>query len=404
MLFWFYLFLASIFIVFYNYAGYALIVLLVNKLAGKKPGPPEGKTGLFPSISFIVAAYNEEDCIEQKIANSLELDYPPEKIEFLFISDGSDDRTAAFINQYPSIRSLHQPERRGKSAALNRAVKAATNEILIFSDANTLLNKEAIHQIARHYADEKVGGVAGEKKVLSAPSGKDEVGGGEGLYWKYESFLKKTDSAFYSVVGAAGELFSFRSRLYEAIPDNVILDDFVSSLKVAQKGYRIVYEPDAYAIELPSFSLQDEKKRKIRIAAGGFQAIGLLTPLLAFWRYPRLSFLYISHRVFRWALSPFCLVLAFISNGILVLGAAGFPFSLFTGLPTLPLTIIFLAQLCFYGVALTASLIPALRQRSRLAKLAYYFAFMNACAILGFFRFLRGNQKAIWEKAKRARA
>jgi biofilm PGA synthesis N-glycosyltransferase PgaC len=400
MQFWLYLFLASSFIVFYNYAGYALIVILVNKLSRKKPEAPALKTSPLPSISFIVAAYNEEDCIEQKIANTLELDYPREKIEFLFISDGSDDRTEAIVKQYPSIRPLHQPERRGKSAALNRAVAAASHEVLIFSDANTLLNKEATRHIARHYTDETVGGVAGEKKVLSTPAGKDEVGGGEGLYWKYESFLKKTDSAFYSVVGAAGELFSFRSSLFEAIPDNVILDDFVSSLKVAQKGYRIVYEPDAYAIELPSLSLQDEKKRKVRIAAGGFQAIGLLTPLLAFWKYPRLSFLYISHRLLRWALSPFCLVLAFLSNGMLLLPKA----ALFLGSAGLPLTLLFLGQLCFYGIAAMASLSPSLRQRSRLAKLAYYFTFMNACAILGFFRFLRGNQKAIWEKAKRTQA
>jgi cellulose synthase/poly-beta-1,6-N-acetylglucosamine synthase-like glycosyltransferase len=400
MQFWLYLFLASSFIVFYNYAGYALIVILANKLSHKNSKAPALKTYPLPSISFIVAAYNEEDCIDQKITNTLELDYPREKIEFLFISDGSDDRTEAIVKQYPSIRSLHQPERRGKSAALNRAVAAASHEILIFSDANTLLNKEAVRHIARHYAAEKIGGVAGEKKVLSSPAGKDEVGGGEGLYWKYESFLKKTDSAFYSVVGAAGELFSFRSSLFEAIPDNVILDDFVSSLKVAQKGYRIVYEPDAYAIELPSLSMQDEKKRKVRIAAGGFQAISLLAPLLAFWKYPRLSFLYISHRVLRWALSPFCLVLAFISNGLLVLYSAGPPFSF----PTTPFTILFLVQLCFYGLAAMASLIPSLSRHSRLAKLAYYFTFMNVCAILGFFRFLRGNQKATWEKAKRATA
>jgi biofilm PGA synthesis N-glycosyltransferase PgaC len=400
MQFWSYVFLVSCFLVFYNYAGYALIVLLVNKFAGKKTAAPDDGTGFFPSVSFIVAAYNEEDCIEQKITNSLDLDYPREKIEFLFVSDGSDDRTAALVREHPLVRSLHQPERRGKSAALNRAVEQARNEVLIFSDANTVLNKEAIRHIARHYADPGTGGVAGEKKVLPDPSGTNEVGTGEGLYWKYESFLKKTDSAFYSVVGAAGELFSFRSALYEPIPDNVILDDFVSSLKVAQRGYRIVYEPDAYAMELPSFSMQDEKKRKIRIAAGGFQAIGLLAPLLTF-KYPRLSFLYISHRVFRWALSPFCLVLAFISNAILVLGSASPPF----GLPSRPpFTIFFLGQLCFYGMAITVSLLPSLSQRSRIAKLAYYFTFMNVCAILGFFRFLRGNQKAVWEKARRAQA
>ena len=253
-----------------------------------------------------------------------------------------------------------------------------------------MLNKHALRHIALHYQDHGIGGVAGEKKVLTA-SGSDEVGQAEGLYWKYESFLKKVDAAFYSVVGAAGELFSFRRSLFEPIPPTVILDDFVSSLKVAQRGYRIAYEPGAYAMELPSFSLGDERKRKVRIAAGGFQAIGLLKGLLAFWRYPRLSFLYISHRVLRWAVSPFCLIGAFIANGMLVLKGAGNFF-----------TILFIGQCCLYGAAALAALQPALR-RSRLVKLAYYFVFMNVCAILGFFRYLKGNQSSIWEKSRRAK-
>jgi len=196
-----------------------------------------------------------------------------------------------------------------------------------------------------------------------------------------------------SRAGAAGELFSFRSRLYEPLPHNIILDDFVSSLKVAQKGYCIQYEPEAYAMELPSFSLVDEQKRKVRIAAGGFQAIGLLTPLLAFWKYPRLSFLYISHRVLRWTLSPLCMILAFIANAVLFFQSAGLLY-----------TLLFLGQSGFYGIAAAAWLVPSLKKRSKIIKLAYYFVFMNTSVILGFFRFLRGNQPATWEKAQRASA
>jgi biofilm PGA synthesis N-glycosyltransferase PgaC len=396
MQFWLYLFIISCFLVFYNYAGYAIIVLLINKLE-KKTAPPAGLEPVafteLPTVSFIVAAYNEEDCIHQKIANSLEQDYPREKIEFLFITDGSTDQTEAICRQNSAIRALHQPERKGKSAAINRAVTEARHEILVFSDANTVLNKDAVRYITRHYKDEKVGGVAGEKKVLPAAAGLDEVGEGEGLYWKYESFLKKTDAAFYSVAGAAGELFSFRTRLYEPLSHDIILDDFVSSLKVAQKGYRIQYEPEAFAMELPSFSLHDEQKRKVRIAAGGFQSIVLLAPLLAFWRSPRLSFLYISHRVLRWTLSPLCMILAFISNAVLFLGSAGLLY-----------TLLFLGQLAFYGIAAAAWLVPSLKKRSKIIKLACYFVFMNTSVILGFFRFLRGNQSGVWEKAQRASA
>lgn len=388
MVFWLILFLVCLAVVLYNYAGYAIIARLITPRPKALPAPADDD---LPGVSFIVAAYNEEDCIGEKIANCLELDYPKDKIEFLFITDGSTDRTESIVLSHPAIRSLHRPQRQGKSAALNRAVTEAAKDILVCSDANTVLNRDAIRMIVRHYQDPTIGGVAGEKKVLTSTS-KDEVGQAEGLYWKYESFLKKVDAACYSVVGAAGELFSYRRALYEPIASNVILDDFISSMKVTQRGYRIAYEPGACAMELPSFSITDEQKRKVRIAAGGFQSIGMLKGLLAFWRHPRLSFLYISHRVLRWAVSPFCLIGAFLANGVLVLEGAGLLY-----------TAIFIAQCCFYALAALAGLRPSLR-RIKAVKLAYYFVFMNYCAILGFFRFLKGNQSAAWEKSRRATA
>ena len=189
------------------------------------------------------------------------------------------------------------------------------------------------------------------------------------------------------MVGAAGELFSLRRSLYEPVPDRVVLDDFIISMRVAEQGYRIVYEPDAYAMELPSFSMGDEQKRKVRIAAGGFQAMTLLPSLLKVWKRPKLSFLYISHRVLRWTLSPVSLILAFIANAVLALGS------------DLPLYQVLMAgQLLFYGMALLARVAPL-----KPFKLAYYFVFMNLSVVLGFFRFLRGKQPAAWEKAKRNR-
>ncbi|HMH20618.1 MAG TPA: glycosyltransferase family 2 protein [Puia sp.] len=390
MYFWEYLLFICCFIVFYNYAGYAIIACFFNafKRPANKPSP--GDIEFFPSVSFIVAAFNEEDFIGQKILNSLQQTYPAEKIEYIFVTDGSSDKTPEIVLRFPAIKLLHENERSGKSAAVNRAVLSARHDILIFSDANTILNKEAVKNIARHYHDKRTGGIAGEKKVIPAKGNTDEVGAGEGLYWKYESFLKKVDSNFYSVVGAAGELFSLRRELYEPIPHNVILDDFIISLKVAEKGFRIVYEPDAWAMELPSFSMADEHKRKIRIAAGGFQSMGMLSSLLRFWKQPRLSFLYISHRVLRWTLSPLCLVLALLSNLVLVL---------ISDAPLFRIT--FLAQALFYSTAWLAT-IPSLKSRFKILKLPYYFVFMNISVIQGFFRFLSGNQPASWEKAKRS--
>ena len=387
---WLLMLIISCLLVFYNYIGYILPVYLYNRLR-RAPAPQQ--TDDWPAVSFIVAAYNEKDCIREKILNSLDQDYPADKLEFIFITDGSTDETPQITSSYTRIHALHDPERKGKSAAINRAVAAAHNDILIFSDANTVLNREATRNIARHYLDPKVGGVAGEKKVLSLTPHAQEVGESEGLYWKYESFLKQQDSTFYSVVGAAGELFSLRTRLYEPLPHNIILDDFVLSLRVAQQGFRIRYEPDAYATELPSFSIADEQKRKVRIAAGGFQAIGLLTPLLAFWRYPRLTYLYVSHRVLRWALSPLCLILAFLATIILFAGTGNKAYGLLLA-----------AQTALYGMAALAALFPALNKKSRLIKLGSYFVFMNVSVILGFFRFLRGRQAATWEKARRVQS
>jgi cellulose synthase/poly-beta-1,6-N-acetylglucosamine synthase-like glycosyltransferase len=390
MQFWSIIFVLSLTLVFYNYAGYAIIIGCLNFLRKKRSKDTSEDRSFFPTVSFIVAAYNEEDFIEKKVRNSLEQDYPADKIEFIFITDGSTDGTPSIVARYPHIRLLHQSGRHGKSAAVNRAVDSAQNDILIFSDANAMLNKEAVGNMVRHYRDSRIGGVAGEKKVMALEGAVDETGAGEGLYWKYESLLKRMDARFYSVVGAAGELFSVRREHYQHLSPDIILDDFVLSLQIAQKGYRIAYEPDAYAMELPSISLKEERKRKVRISAGGFQSIVLLWPLLLFWRQPRLSFLYISHRVLRWTLSPLCLILAFVSNIILCLsGQAG----VYWGFLVL--------QLLFYAMAAVASLMPAAKRPS-LLKLPYYFTFMNVSVVWGFFRFLRGRQSGVWEKASRA--
>lgn len=389
MVFWQYVFWISCVVIFYNYAGYAIIAILINSFKKKKVEKESAE--YFPTISFIVAAFNEEDIIQQKIKNSVGQNYPLEKIEFIFITDGSTDKTPEFVRQNPFIILIHNDERRGKSAAINRAVMMAKNDILIFSDANTFVNKDATKNIARHYQYNDTGGVAGEKKVIDTTIGPFQTGNSEGAYWKYESFLKKTDAAFYSVVGAAGELFSLRKSLYEPIEEDVILDDFLISLKVAHKGYRILYEPDAYAMELPSFSLKEEQKRKIRIAAGGFQAMKMLWPLLLFWKQPKLSFLYISHRVLRWTLSPLCLIFILTSNLFLAYYSV-------VSFYKVALAI----QIIFYSMAITGNFVGPKTKKLRILRLCSYFIFMNISVFLGFIRFLRGKQSAKWEKARRS--
>lgn len=335
------IFLFSLFIVFYNYIGYGILLWVLVRIkrmlvrTTPAPAPPYE-----PPVTLVVAAYNEEDMIVAKIENTLALDYPAHKLQLLFITDGSTDATPDIIRRYPRIQLLHSPRRGGKTAALNRAMEYVQTPYVIFCDANTMLNGAAVRNIVKHYADETVGGVAGEKKV----TGNDSSGAAatEGIYWKYESYLKKLDAALYSVVGAAGELFSIRAALFEPVEEDVILDDFIISLRINLKGYRIAYAPDAYAMETPSDNITEEHKRKIRICAGGFQSIVKLRALLNIFRYPVVSFQYISHRVLRWTLSPLCLLLLLATNILLAVFSGAWPFYAFL-----------LVQLIGYAAAFT---------------------------------------------------
>lgn len=387
------LFFAGLAVTFYSYIGYGLVLWLLVKLRAAFGRSKDQKQAqdFTPPVTLVVAAYNEEDAIRQKIENTLSLHYPADALHIIFITDGSTDATPDMVTQFPQIQLLHNDERRGKVAAMHRAMGFVKTPYVIFSDANTVLNKESIRNIVRHYQDETVGGVAGEKKILPS-SGEAAAGAGEGLYWKYESFLKKLDWQFYTVVGAAGELFSIRTALYEYPGDNILLDDFIISLRVCQKGYRVAYEADAFAMETASLSIKEEQKRKIRISAGGFQSMYLLRGLLNIFNYPRLSFQYISHRVLRWTLCPLFLPLILACNIILVAAGA----------PTV-YTLILTAQLLFYGMALAGWLLSLQNKKISFLYAPYYFVFINVSLYAGFVRFLKGRQTVLWEKAARAK-
>lgn len=381
----------GILLVFYSYIGYAAIIWLINK--GKKNNTHDVDKIFFePVVSIIVAAYNEEDIIKRKIENCFQLNYPAEKLKFIFVADGSSDDTVKIIQQFPEVELLYKEDRLGKVAAVNRAVTFVKTDYIIFCDANTFLNKNCVREIVKHYTNENIGAVAGEKKVAdinntNAPGAAKD---GEGLYWKYESKLKKIDSDFYSVVGAAGELFSIRTTLFEPLASNILLDDFIMSMEICKKGYRVVYEPKAFATEAPSLSMQDEQKRKIRISAGGFQSILMLKDLLNIFKYGRLSFLYISHRVSRWVVCPVMLPLIFICNFLIVLQSLSFSF---VG--------IFIIQCVFYFTALLGWLFSLNNIKVNLFYVPYYFVFMNVALYIGFFRFLNNKQTVLWHKAKR---
>ncbi|MEO6960408.1 MAG: glycosyltransferase family 2 protein [Puia sp.] len=385
-LFWF-----SFFIIFYSYLGYGLLIFFLVKLQrifSKNKKQPD-TTGFEPDVTLVICAYNEAGFIERKILNSLDLDYPAEKLKFIFITDGSDDGTADIIQQYPRIQWLHQTDRKGKVAAMNRAMTYVYTRYVIFSDANTLLNRGCIRNTIKHYADPAVGGVAGEKKIFTREKDR-AAGAGEGLYWRYESLLRKLDSEFYTVVGAAGELFSVQTGLFQRLAENVILDDFVQSLQICANGYVFRYEPNAYATESASASMKEEQKRKIRISAGAFQAMAILKNLFNVIKYPVLSFQFISHRVLRWTLCPLCLFFLFVCNGWLVWHEGGVFFY-----------VLFAAQLLFYALAWTGWICAGRNLRIKAFYIPYYFMFMNLSVFLGFYRFLKNRQTVYWEKSAR---
>jgi len=389
MRFTYIMFYASFFILFYNYIGYGILLWALVKVKRLLVKAKPAAAPYEPEVTLIVAAYNEEAVIEEKIVNTLALDYPKEKLRLLFITDGSTDSTPAIISSYPTIKLLHSNTRNGKTAALNRAMEHVQTPYVIFCDANTLLNTAAVRNIVQHYADERTGGVAGEKKVISENAA--GAAATEGVYWKYESFLKKLDAELYSVVGAAGELFSVRTSLFQPVEEAVILDDFVISLRINIKGYRIAYAPDAYAMETPSDSIKEEHKRKIRISAGGFQSIVMLRALLNIFRFPVVSFQYISHRVLRWTLSPLSLLLLLMSNIVLAVYAGGWFYPACLAV-----------QVLGYLAALTGYKLAERNIKISLFYIPFYFLFMNIAVYQGFYRYLTRSQSAAWEKAKRS--
>ncbi len=385
--FFLFLFWISLGILLYTYLIYFLVVLIPAKFVARK-APKINQITDWPGVTLVIAAYNEERFIAEKLQNSIMLDYPTEKLSILVVSDGSVDNTMNIVREFNQVQHFHEPERRGKIHAVDRIMKFIKTPVVVFTDANTLLNTEAIKNIMRHYQDEKVGGVAGEKRVISTESD-SASGAGEGLYWKYESMLKKADSDLHTVVGAAGELFSIRTNLYQSPPPDTIIEDFYLSMKIVAQGYRFVYEPDAYAMEGPSATTEDEWKRKVRISAGGLQAIARLTNLLNPFRYGVTSFQYISHRVLRWTLAPLSLVVILISNVFLFSYAFFFELMLY-------------AQLAFYLLAIIGHTFRNKKIPIKGFFVPYYFTLMNLSVFFGLFRILKGKQSVVWEKAERA--
>jgi biofilm PGA synthesis N-glycosyltransferase PgaC len=390
LIFW----LSSIFIL-YVYLGYPLFLFLLAKLYPRLPEYPLN----MPNISLLIAAYNEQDVINAKLENVLALDYPIEKLQIIVVADGSSDNTPDIVRSYMKrgVELSYQPERRGKMAAINRAIPIARNEIIVFSDANNMYSPKTLRELVKPFSDPRVGGVSGSKNLLDS---RDALTRADSLYWQYESFIKTQETRLGSCTGVSGEILAIRTSLFQAPPDWIINDDFFISMNILKQGYKVVYAPEARSFEYSSLTEKDEATRRSRIVAGRYQAMLLAARLLP-WRNPILVWQIISHKMMR-PLVPFAMIIAFLSNLLAVI------------LPPIPLQessisflsrpysqILFSLQLIFYMLALLGN---KLKRKSFLGKVLYVPAFLvnsNLSAIRGLVSFFTGKQSALWKRTRR---
>ena len=363
---------------------FGLVVLVLAKLF-KKNHIVEDIT---PSVSFIVAAYNEERIIRQKIQNDLKLNYPKDKIEIIIVSDGSSDRTPDIVKEFAAdgIKGMHSPPRQGKTAALNRAIAEAKNEILIFSDANSMFEPDAIRKLVRHFADPSIGGVCGRKSVLE--NSERKASGGDNLYWKYESTLKQAESDLGSIPTADGEIFAMRKELYHPVDAKIINDDMAITFDILSQKKRVIYDKTAVTVEEASISLKDDFNVKSRMVYGGFQIMALykteLNPLTSFFGVQ--FFFHKTLRYLMWVL----LVLIFITN-LFCLNIHPF------------YNIFFSLQVLFYLFALTGWIMDKTQTKKFfLFYLPYYYCNVNLAAFKGFVFYLKQRSNVdVWKKATR---
>ncbi|MCK4352415.1 glycosyltransferase [candidate division WOR-3 bacterium] len=408
------LFFLSLGILLYVYFGYPLLLLILSKI--KKPhNRSTAQLQSFPSVSLIIPAYNEEEIIEEKIKNSFSLDYPG-KVEIILSSDGSTDKTVEITSKFKKVKINDFKERKGKMATLNRTLrgsyegtKAPTGEIIIFTDANAMFEKDALKNLIRNFADKSIGCVCGAKRIKkenlparrSALAGgcSHLVGGCEKTYWKMENFLKEKESEIGSCI-ADGSIYALRKELYPfPREDKIIMDDFAISLGIINKNYRVVFEPKAVAYESASLNTFAEFKRKVRILEGALATI-LSCPI------KRVGFQIVSHKILRWLGGIFMITLL-ISNLFIACPTSG-------RRESISYQVFLMVQMCFYlfalvgfgATAITVAIPISSGRKHKIFSLFYspfYFCLTNLAQVIGFLKYIVGSKQPFWERAERIR-
>ncbi len=368
-------------LIFYTYLIYPLLIIILSRFFPRKSKINQNE---FPQVAMVISAYNEETVLEEKIKNCLAIDYPQDRISFVFGSDGSTDRTNEIISSinHPRIKYKIFPEREGKCSVLNKLVEEVNEEIILFSDANSIFKPNSVKLLTRHFSDPEVGGVCGKLNLLN-PSGKPG-GEGEGLYWRFENMIKEAEGTLQSVISANGAIFAVRKELFESIPAHLSLnDDFMITLQILKKHRRVIYDQQAVATESTSPDMEGEFARKIRISSQNYNAVPSMLPLL----HPRYGFTALaifSHKLLRWSV-PF-LGLGMLLTNIFLFNEGGiYP-------------IIFAGQGLVYAGALAGYLGDRLFDNSGPFIPFYYLAMVNIALVLGLWRSLTKTQEQTWER------
>jgi len=363
----------------YTWVGYPLLLRLLAARRRALPAPEPAR----PSLSVIVAAFNEAGCIREKIDTTLAQRYPAQRVEIIVVSDGSTDATDAIVARHPDprVRLLRQEPRAGKSAALNRGAAAARGDLLVFTDANAMFAREALARLAAPFADPRVGLVTGHGLYADSAGDARAVSSG---YVRYEALLRVGESALGFQSSADGAIYALRRSLYRELRSTEV-NDFLHPIQAALAGFTSHFEPDAYTVEPPSKSGGQEFRRHVRIVAQGMHLLSRWLPPLIAARCWGPVWMLLSHRALRWTSAP---SLAVLLAANLVLFDRGWPYAA-----------ALLGQGAFYALALAGW--AAERTGRGLGRLAipYFFCLVAAAGMAGFYRFVRGGVQAVWAPA-----
>ena len=371
--------------ILYVLIGYPVVAIVLSRIFGRDRRLALEDADL-PSVTVIVAAYNEEAVIADRLENLLSIDYPRDRVTVIVAADGSDDRTPEIARSFGhrGVRVLAEGPRRGKPAAINRAIGQVATDVIVFSDANIHCHRAAIAAMMQNFADPRVGGVAGHTTYLVTAQ-TESSGDGERLYWRYDTWLKQLESQTGSVVSAHGGLYAVLRRLYMTVTDASVTDDFAISTAVIEQGYRLVFEPDARAVEHTTTEARREMQRRVRLMTRGLRAVCLRRRLLNPFRYGFYAVSLFSHKVLR-RLAPIWLMVIALATA--VLAGTGDPFFIAAGL----------AQVAFYGLAIAGGLLRR-RRVGHLKPLCvpFYSCMANAASAMALWQFVRGRRISLWQ-------